>query len=229
MTVNNNKKPGHRASALHSLQERIIQMVVVSLLLAMTVFVPAHAEDNNSYDKYFREFTIRYFGSRVDWRLFKAQGMVESRLTQKAKSHRGARGVMQLMPLTYKEIQRKNPVFKSRSINSVSTNINAGLFYNYYLFERWDGEVSPEQRLKLMLASYNAGYSRVLKAFGKAGAPENDWAAIEYYLPKETQKYVSRVMNRFHAEQAQPVKPATSRIFLSQAKTTSVEPTTAID
>lgn len=218
MTFNKNKKSGHHASAYFNLQGRFVAPLM-SCLLAVSVLVstPVQANDDNSFDKFFREFTVRYFGASIDWRLFKAQGMVESRLTQKAKSRVGARGVMQVMPVTYKEIQRKNPIFKSRSLDSASTNINAGVFYNYYLFGRWDGEVSAEQRIKLMLASYNAGYSRVLKAFNKAGAPENDWAGISYYLPKETQNYVGRVMTRFHAEQAEPVKPATSNIFMTQA------------
>src|SRR5665213_4199966 len=61
--------------------------------------------DKTRYDAYFKKYTKRYFGVGFDWQYFKAQGMAESELSATARSNVGARGVMQLMPSTFEEIQ----------------------------------------------------------------------------------------------------------------------------
>ncbi len=182
-------------------------LLTVALLLIGSF---ASADDMPSYDDYFKHYSQRYFGETLDWRLFKAQGMVESRLRKDAKSHRGARGIMQIMPATYREIQKKNNFYKTRELSSVDTNIGAGIFFDAYLYDRWNREVSAQDRIKLMLASYNGGYVRVLRAFNKAGKPENDWQAVARYLPKETRNYVDRVLHLFNAEKAPKANPSKS-------------------
>ncbi|HBS26376.1 MAG TPA: hypothetical protein DD827_04490 [Gammaproteobacteria bacterium] len=192
-----------------------------SALLALALLLSsnfASADDTPSYDDYFKHYSQLYFGETLDWRLFKAQGMVESRLRKNAKSHRGARGIMQIMPATYREIQKKNHFYKTRELSSVDTNIGAGIFFDAYLYDRWNREVSAQDRIKLMLASYNGGYVRVLRAFNKAGKPENDWQAVAKYLPKETRNYVDRVLHLLNAEKApkaQPSKSDQTRILAS--------------
>ena len=191
------------------------KLLILLLLLSCNF---AFAEDTASYDKYFEDYSLRYFGKVLDWRLFKAQGMVESQLRSKAKSHRGARGIMQIMPATYREIQKKNRFFKTRELSSVETNIGAGIFFDAYLYDRWNREVSELDRIRLMLASYNGGYVRVLRAFNKAGKPENDWEAVAKYLPKETRNYVNRVLHLMNAEKARkamPLKPVQAQILAS--------------
>ncbi len=192
--------------------------MMMSALTWLLLATQAQAATGGAHiDKYFRESSHHYFGGKVDWRLFKAQGLVESRLNHKARSHRGARGVMQLMPATYREIQKKNREFKGRKMESLDANIAAGICFNAYLYERWDREVTPENRIRLMLASYNGGYVRVLRAFNKAGQPENDWQAIARHLPRETRRYVERVLHRFKAEKAReaPHMPAPPRPLLA--------------
>jgi membrane-bound lytic murein transglycosylase MltF len=49
----------------------------------------------------FRKYSGKY---NLDWMLMAAQGYQESRLDQKARSHVGAIGVMQVMPETGKEL-----------------------------------------------------------------------------------------------------------------------------
>ena len=63
----------------------------------------------STYDEIFRKYSKQYFGVGFDWKVFKAQAMTESNLNPEAKSWVGAKGVMQLMPATYQEIQSKNP------------------------------------------------------------------------------------------------------------------------
>ena len=60
--------------------------------------------DADRYDQTFRKYSKRYFGVGYDWRVFKAQAMAESEMNPDAKSWVGARGLMQLMPSTYKDI-----------------------------------------------------------------------------------------------------------------------------
>jgi len=63
----------------------------------------------STYDEIFRKYSKQYFGVGFDWKVFKAQAMTESNLNPEAKSWVGAKGLMQLMPATYQEIQSKNP------------------------------------------------------------------------------------------------------------------------
>ena len=65
----------------------------------------------NNYDATFKKYSKRFFGPGFAWKLFKAQGVAESQLTPNAVSQVGARGIMQLIPSTFKEVQSKNPDF----------------------------------------------------------------------------------------------------------------------
>ena len=147
----------------------------------------------SKYDQHFKEYTQKFFGTDIDWRLFKAQAIIESRLKIKARSGAGARGLMQVMPRTYKEIQNKNSFFKGKSMHDPKWNIAAGIYYNSHLFNRWDQELAAEKRILLMLASYNAGFSRTVKAFNKVGKPVSDWSTVKPLLPKQTRNYVERI------------------------------------
>ncbi len=147
----------------------------------------------SKYDHYFRKYAKRFFGPDMDWRWFKAQAIIESNLRDSAHSGAGARGIMQIIPATFREIQRKNPALSGKAIHQPEWNIAAGIYYNRLLFQRWDGDLSEAQRISLMFASYNAGYSRVLKAFRKAGQPRDDWQAVARHLPRQTRNYVQRI------------------------------------
>jgi len=172
-------------------------------ILASSSAVSAATTVNNRHDIHFQQYTEKFFGRDYDWRLFKSQGFVESRLRQKARSQRGAEGVMQIMPATYREIQKKHNYFKEKPSDSAKINIAAGIFYDYYLFSRWEEKnISVEQRMKLMLASYNGGFSRTLKAWLKAGKPVYDWDAIAKLLPSETRNYVDRVIKHYQNQTA---------------------------
>ena len=77
----------------------------------------------------------------------------ESRFKPRARSHRGARGLMQLMPATGKWMG-------ARDLYDPEQNIDAGVRYLKYLEERFDGN-----RTKI-LAAYNAGEGNVRKYGG---------------------------------------------------------------
>ena len=100
-------------------------------------------------DELFRPI-IREVADRheVDPALVKAIIMAESSYNPKAISKRGAKGLMQLMPLTAESLGVKD-------IFDPEHNINAGVGYFKKLLNQFGGDV------KLALAAYNAGSKKV--------------------------------------------------------------------
>jgi soluble lytic murein transglycosylase-like protein len=120
------------------------------------------------YDQLIKEIAGRH---DIDPALVKAVIKTESDFDPHAVSKKGARGLMQLMPETLKDLNVYNP-FHPRD------NINGGVKFLKQLLKRFDNN------LTLSLAAYNAGPSVVEK-----------YEAIPPY--KETQGYVKKVLNYF--------------------------------
>ena len=144
----------------------------------------------DEYDHHFKKYTKRYFGPHFDWHWFKAQAIAESGLRSEVTSPRGAQGVMQILPSTYEEIKADNPYFKD--ISKPRWNIAAGIYYDRTLYRRWRSLNNPE-RLYTSFASYNAGFSRILRLYHRIKEPATQWPQIKSHLPKETRRYVSRI------------------------------------
>ena len=152
------------------------------------------------FDPAFRKYSKRYFGPAFDWRYFKAQGFAESGLKPDATSWVGARGVMQLMPSTYREIASHRPEFGP--IDQPEWNIAAGIMHDRYLWQLWQRDVPDDEVHRFMFGSYNAGEGTIARALGvaktKGGAPA--WSSIEQVAPavqhwrySETLGYVRRI------------------------------------
>lgn len=160
----------------------------------------------DTYDPIFRKYSKRYFGVGYDWRRFKAQGMAESELNPTAKSRVGARGIMQLMPGTFNLIfdPRKIP----RNITDPEFNIAAGIMHDRYLYTRWIRDnVSKDDQVDFMFASYNAGEGPIIRARKAAMQKALDagrWNAIEAVAPnvtawryRETLGYVRKIRENY--------------------------------
>jgi membrane-bound lytic murein transglycosylase MltF len=147
----------------------------------------------SDYDGHFQKWSKRYFGPHFDWRWFKSQGIVESRLEPRAVSPMGAVGIMQILPSTYEEIQQENPYFQD--ITDPRWNIAAAIYYDRDLYRKWRNPLPSGERLLLAFASYNAGYGRVLKALRRAPDPDGRWDQVEPYLPRETRAYVNQIQD----------------------------------
>ena len=161
----------------------------------------AAAKATKQYDDTFRKYSKRYFGPAFDWTHFKAQAMAESNLDPQATSYVGARGLMQLMPSTYRMIQSRRP--EMGAIDDPEWNIAAGIMHDRYLWKLWSKDVGEEERFKYMFASYNAGEGTIGRARATARAQNLDharWQSIESIAPnvprwryRETLGYVRKI------------------------------------
>ena len=95
----------------------------------------------------------------------------ESRFKPRAKSHVGARGLMQLMPRTGRWMG-------ARDLYNPEQNVDAGVKYIAYLNKRFDGDT------KKIVAAYNGGEGNVMRYRG---------------IPpfRETRQYVKKVMKNY--------------------------------
>ena len=119
------------------------------------------------YDPYI-EMVARENG--VDPTLVKAVALVESGFNPKARSSKGAQGLMQLMPATAKQYGVSN-------IHDPYQNLNAGAKHLRDLLDRYQGDVV------LALAAYNAGSGAVQR-----------YGGVPAYA--ETQDYVKKVQTK---------------------------------
>ncbi len=106
---------------------------------------------------------------------------VESDWDSTAISLKGAKGLMQLMPVTAREMNVKNPF-------NPEENIEGGIRYLKSLLDRFNGDLS------LALAAYNAG-PRKIKKYGDIPP-----------IP-ETQHYVKRVLLIYNGKSPDSKKP----------------------
>jgi len=137
------------------------------------------------YDSHFLMYSNRYFGPQFDWRYFKAQAIVESRLRPDVQSRHGAMGIMQIRPSTFMEVTLKNPHIRSYP-NQAQWSIAAGIYYNRVMWNGWQEPRTVQDRLNFMLASYNAGKFNILRAQRLArfmGLDPRSWVSIENISP----------------------------------------------
>ncbi|MGH8506180.1 MAG: transglycosylase SLT domain-containing protein [Stenotrophobium sp.] len=145
------------------------------------------------FDQYFRKYTKHCFGVGFDWRWFKAQAIVESTLKPKARSSAGAVGLMQIKPRTFGDIRKRHPEIVE--LHSPRWNIAAGITHMAYIYNKPAIRIYPDHaRLYLSFASYNSGYSRMLRVI-RAAPPETvGWRATLQQAPDESRNYVERII-----------------------------------
>lgn len=123
-----------------------------------------------------------------DWRLLASLIYQESRFKPHVKSWAGAFGLMQLMPQTAAR-------FGVDSTSPPEENIRAGVLFLKWLDRQFTAKnISEEEKIKFMLAAYNAGYGHVedaMKLAEKNGKDPFKWEDnVDYYiLNKSNPKY----------------------------------------
>jgi len=133
-----------------------------------------------------------------------AQAFQESGLDNSKKSHRGAVGIMQLLPSTARD---KNVNIKD--ISGVEANIHAGTKYLAFVRDRYysSPEISTSARFAFSWAAYNAGPGSVRKMRAlakKMGLDENKWfnhveIAAGKIIGSETVDYVAHIYKYYIA------------------------------
>jgi len=121
----------------------------------------------------------------LDPELVRAVVIAESSYDPAARSHKGAMGLMQLMPATARSLQVENPY-------NPDENLRGGTTYLRRLLDRFGGD------LELALAGYNAGPEAVDRYRGLPPYPE-------------THDYVDRVMRLFRGEAPRPAAGTVTR------------------
>ena len=147
--------------------------------------------------KTFQKYAKQY---ELDPLILMAQAYQESRLIAKARSHVGARGIMQLMPATGREMKVGN-------INNTDANIHAGVKYHKLLKEHYfsDKKISEADRTLFIFAGYNAGPNKINRLRKKAaarGLNPNIWfgnveVIAAEVIGRETVQYIQNIYNYY--------------------------------
>ncbi|MEK6302648.1 MAG: transporter substrate-binding domain-containing protein [Acidobacteriota bacterium] len=130
----------------------------------------------SQYDPLLRQYSAEL---SWDWRLLASQTFQESRFKPNAKSWAGATGLLQLMPATGQEFGVQNP-------RDPEDNVRGAVRFLIWLTDYWSKRIDDkDERLKFILASYNAGAGHVEDAqrlAEKYGSNPKAWDDVAYWL-----------------------------------------------
>jgi soluble lytic murein transglycosylase-like protein len=114
----------------------------------------------------------------------------ESAFDPRATSPVGARGLMQLMPGTARDVSRKVGVpYHPERLYDPETSVRFGSVYFKELLDRFDGNV------ELALAGYNGGPNRISRLWKESGRPDVELADfVETLHLDESRNYVKRIL-----------------------------------
>ncbi|MFZ0611214.1 MAG: lytic transglycosylase domain-containing protein [Desulfobacterales bacterium] len=133
----------------------------------------AQVYSSDSFEECIRQASVRY---NISHPLLKAVIKAESDFNPRARSKKGAMGLMQIMPANIKAMNISNPF-------DPLENILGGARYLREMLDRFDGH------LPLSLAAYNAGPTAV-ERYNNQVPPY-----------KETEEYVKRVLKFYSSYQ----------------------------
>lgn len=159
-----------------------------------------------------------YADSVCDWKMLAAIAYVESKFDTAARSHRGAQGLMQIMPSTYRHLLSKMGESDTLAQN-VELDVKVAVRYlndlsNLFSF------INEKERINYMLGSYNGGSNHIFDAMRiarKNGVNRYNWSSLtpvlislkdpEVYMDSvcqygvfdatETLQYVNRVKRKY--------------------------------
>jgi len=191
--------------------EDILQITDVSeldYLIKSDLGFPRIEHILNSYEDTIKRYANRY---GFDWRLILAVMNQESRFQVQAVSHRGAYGLMQIMPRTGRDVSTALGI---GNVHQPENNIAGGVYYLWRVKNLFEPPVDDENYtsatdediLKLALAAYNAGRTRVYDAQALAeylGLDPYRWDVIRDLLPMLSRQYYT--LHQYVWEQGRPV------------------------
>ena len=163
--------------------------------------IKSEREKFGRFVELFKKYGNQY---NIDFYALIAQAYQESGLNQQLKSHRGALGIMQLLPSTAAD---KN--VNINDIHLLENNVHAGAKYLAFLRRQYFSapEISSLNKTLFSWAAYNAGPGNVRKMrrlAEKMGLDQNVWfrnveIAAGRIIGTETVRYVSNIYKYYHA------------------------------
>ena len=124
-----------------------------------------------------------YADSVCDWKMLAAIAYVESKFDTTARSHRGAQGLMQIMPSTYRHLLAKMGVSDTMA-QSVELDIRVAVKYIDDLGNLFDF-INDKERMNYILGSYNGGSNHIFDAMRiarKKGINRYSWNSLSPVL-----------------------------------------------
>lgn len=128
--------------------------------------------------------TIQRHAAKTNPIVFLSLIRQESAFNPSAKSRVGARGLMQIMPRTARQFQRR---IRASSLNRPSVNLKIGIKYFEKLNKKYDGNLIH------ILSAYNAGEGRVKRWKRNIFKSDDPLLNIESIPFNETQNYVKLI------------------------------------
>ena len=165
---------------------------------------PLPPTDHAKFSRYVPLF--RKYGSEYgfDWMLLAAVAYQESQMKNRRRSHAGAVGLMQVMPTTAGDAN-----VAIDNIRDPEQNVHAGTKYLALLRDVYfpAREFEPEERIRFILAAYNAGpnmIARCRRLAHRMGRDPSKWLghtelATRRLVGNETVRYVSNVVKYYLA------------------------------
>lgn len=136
-----------------------------------------------------KDIINRYAGEyKFDPLFIMALVKVESNFVRKARSHRGAVGLMQLLPSTAQEMAQELGLteFSLEDLEKPEINIMLGYHYLSKLREQTNNDMIQ------MLAAYNGGYQNMV-----SWKKDTDTLELKNITFKETREFVQRVLKTY--------------------------------
>ena len=161
----------------------IIVIIIVAISMKKQMIRTIYKKDYSEYvNKYSEEYGVE---DNLIYALIKA----ESNFNPNAISHQNAKGLMQLMYSTAKELANKNQIeLTEENILEPEININLGTKYISSLLNKYEC-------IEVALAAYNAGSGNVDRWIN--GTIKADGSDIENIPYKETNMYVRKIMRDY--------------------------------
>lgn len=175
--------------------KKLLLFIIIILIIVVFLGIFKDKIQKIIYPKTYQEVISIYAEEyQVEENLIFAVIKAESNFNEKAVSHKGAIGLMQIMEETAKDVAKKYEIEideekAEEGILNVQNNIRIGTKYLSVLLEKY-------QNKEVALAAYNAGIGTVDNWIEK-GIIKSDGSDIEKIPYKETNHYVRKILRNY--------------------------------
>ena len=204
---------------------------MIALVVLLVLTSPAWGHHNKRFDTLFEQVARQHWSDTPHtWELLSELARAESSFRPEVMSHVGAVGLLQVMPGTWDEIKQHDIPDLGDDLTDPSDNIRAGSHYLRRMYNIWYADRTEEDRMKLSLASYNAGPGNLLKAQRLSGGA-NHFPLIARQLPRVTGshapgtiEYADKIWGRYQEQERAPPAPVVNVTVNVQAPVAPAAP-----